>query len=153
VKTFGTLMIAALLMTSCAGMMRAWRDQNCNYDGAYAAGMNEARKRKAMNPSFAEQCDLLSQEDTQRGYREGYTAGAGGPAIIAGPVAQNAAGPGSPGWDCIEAYGKKECGYACIEAYGNLACGKNPGDNCVEAYGKIRCGRNCREEYGKINCD
>ena len=147
-NTKTTLSLCALMIaTGCAGMMQQWRHQTCNYDGAYQHGMNEARQGKRMNAAgLSYSCDQLDSPEVQRGYREGYTAGAGGIAIYTGPSAQVAA----PKKDCIDAYGKQACGYGCVEAYGKLRCAQHPAHRCIEAYGKIKCGLNCREIFGKI---
>lgn len=134
-------------MSACAGMMASWRAANCHYDGAYTAGMNDAREGKPMQPQFASSCEAPKRAEVARGYREGFTAGAGGTVMVAGSTAP------TKQWKCEQAYGKKACGYECIEAYGNIACAQDPNHNCVEAYGKIRCGANCRSEFGKIVCD
>jgi len=54
-----------------------WRRDHCHYDGAYADGMNEARRGKPMSPQqFIGQCPVEIEAEVMDGYREGYTAGA-----------------------------------------------------------------------------
>lgn len=139
----GLLLLVSASMVSCAAMMESWRKTYCNYDGAFKAGMNDARSGKDMNMSFSGPCNPQSRPDVERGYREGYTRG-----VCAG---QGAAG--GPEHRCIEAYGKKACGYHCIQGYGEVRCASQPHHNCVQAYGKLACGQNCRSEHGQIVCD
>ena len=138
----------SLPLMGCAAMRQAHVDRVCNYDGAYAWGMNEARDGTAMNPAFLDTCPPETQAVAKQGYREGYTAGASGTTVV---VAGRQAQPHGP--ECVRAYGKKQCGYHCVEAYGEIACAEDPRHTCVEAYGKVRCGPNCRKGFGDIVCD
>jgi hypothetical protein len=136
--------------------MASWRQAHCNYDGAFKAGMNDARAGNEMRMTFAEPCPAQVRAEAERGYRDGYSRGVGGgPVVVSGQGggAVVAGTTGGPGYRCVEAYGKKACGYHCIEAYGEVRCASQPHHNCVEAYGKIACGQNCREAYGEIVCD
>jgi hypothetical protein len=80
---FLALLSACLLVNSgCAAMMASWREHNCNYDGAYKTGMNAARKGEQMKTNFADPCEASTRAEVERGYREGFTAGAAGAVVI-----------------------------------------------------------------------
>ena len=148
------LVLSVLGDWGCATMMAEWRRDNCNYEGAYRAGMNDARNQAAMDSGFSSACGDMDRDAVNKGYREGYTAGT--PAsqknvtvvvLPGGKIASQAERK------CLSAYGKTECGYHCLESYGNVACAEKPSDNCVKAFGELRCGENCRQEFGSIVCD
>jgi len=152
----GVATLALLLAHGgCAGMMASWRAHNCHYDGAYKAGMNDARSGEQMRMGFSHPCRAEVRAEVERGYREGYTAGVGGGRVVVGVHGPGApvVVEGGPRWHCEDAYGKRECGYRCVQAYGQIACAREPHHNCVQAHGKVACGPNCRSEYGKIVCD
>lgn len=161
------LTLVSLTQAGCAGMMASWRAHNCHYDGAYKAGMNDARNGEEMRMNFSHPCRAETRAEVERGYREGYTAGVGGGQVVVGGGAQGGgvvvsaggvgAGPvaaqGDPAWRCRTAYGQRRCGFGCVKAYGKIACARERHHNCVQAYGNVACGPNCRSEYGKIVCD
>ena len=63
------------LLMNCAGAMSNWRQNYCNYEGAFASGVNDASSGKKMDTiGFGNACNALNSEAVQRGYREGYTA-------------------------------------------------------------------------------
>lgn len=149
---FGAALMVVLV--GCASMIEAQRKQVCNYDGAYKQGMNDARENQPMNTSISSYCDATETEVTERGYREGYTAGVGNrPTQIFVNVSGRKSGSHGPGSSCLERYGKKTCGYGCVDAYGEVRCARISGNACMEAYGAIHCGRNCRMQYGEVTCD
>jgi len=82
-----TIVIVVLgLVVSAAGVAcispEQWRMDHCHYDGAYADGMNEARRGLPMNPQqYVGQCPIEIEAEVMDGYREGYTAG-----VAAGPL-------------------------------------------------------------------
>jgi len=147
------LTAGAMATPSCAGMMQAWRQAHCNYDGAYKLGMNEAREGKEMSSAIAMHCPAEGKAEAQRGYREGYTIGATNDTAASTVAADGPAYLARGRWQCKSAYGQKACGYSCVAAYGTVACASQPQHNCVEAYGQVRCGQNCRADYGQIQCD
>ena len=57
------LAAAAAMSTGCAGMMASWREANCNYDGAFKAGMNDARAGQQMRGGFSQPCDPAVQAE------------------------------------------------------------------------------------------
>ena len=70
-----SVVLSLLLFSGCAGL----KGVECNYDAAYAFGMNQARHGKPMVPSWATSgCPEAVHGDVTLGYREGYTAGVGG---------------------------------------------------------------------------
>jgi hypothetical protein len=144
-KPAAIALLVSLAHLGCAGAMSSWREANCNYDGAYKAGMNAARGGEEMEQNFAGPCEPDTRPDAERGYREGYTEG------VASTAPPQTAGGRK--WRCEEAYGQKECGYECVQAHGEIACAKKPEHNCVEAHGEVRCGLHCRSDFGKIVCD
>lgn len=52
-----------------------YRDNYCNYNGAYVLGVNDGKDRVDMRLHMARSCDLKDRADAERGYREGYAAG------------------------------------------------------------------------------
>lgn len=132
--------------SGCAAMMKAYVAQNCNREGAYAAGMNDAKEKRRMQPDFGSVCDSGVRQTVQVAYREGYTTGGSSGAQVNIAVA-------SAERECVKAYGKEACGYGCVQAYGEVKCGSRPGDACVENYGKIVCGANCVKKFGDVVCD
>lgn len=71
----------AFSASGCAAMMEAWRTEHCNYDGAYADGMNDARGGKPMNVGQYDHC-VDGIADAKTGYREGFTNGTATTAIV-----------------------------------------------------------------------
>jgi|GEM_PF-2411669 len=70
-------LLAITTLAGCAELQRAWQEDHCHYDGAYADGMNDARTGSPMNPaSIADACPPQTRPDVQAGYRDGYTNGA-----------------------------------------------------------------------------
>lgn len=74
---------ASLLLTVLAvivlasGCMATAPPMTCDYDGAYAQGMNEALAHTPMDPARIEAgCPASASGDVLMGYREGYTIGA-----------------------------------------------------------------------------
>lgn len=145
-RHFIPLLLLTLAPLGCAAMKQAWVAQNCNREAAYAAGMNDARGGRQMHQNFASLCDPAVAGTINEGYREGYTATAGGGSV-------NVTVASAPPKQCIRAYGKEVCGWGCVEAYGQVRCADRPQDRCLEAYGKITCGTNCRNNYGQVICD
>ncbi len=148
------VIVIASHVFGCAAFNPSLTGTDCNFDQAYARGMNDgSRGRQMFSEWVGKSCAPETQADVQTGYREGYIAGRDSrPAPVV--VVADRRGPAyvvaQP--ECIEAYGRKACGYDCVEAYGQIMCGQHPGDNCVESYGRIRCGLGCRAEYGTIKC-
>jgi hypothetical protein len=142
------LTLLMLLSTGCAAMKEAWVARNCNHDGAYAAGMNEARAGQRMDPNWGSLCSSENLTALRAAYREGYTSGASG-----APSQVNVTVAAADQRECVQAFGKEACGYGCVKAYGEVKCGARPGDRCVEAYGKIVCGVNCVKKFGDVVCD
>lgn len=136
--------LSLLAAAGCEHMLNAYRNSNCTYDEAFAAGVNAAKNKQDMNPSFAKLCDAALQEGAARGYREGYTTGLSSQPIEIKIGAQR---------ECHSKYGREVCGYSCLESYGTWTCASKPSDNCVESYGTVKCGTNCRVSYGQIKCD
>jgi len=66
-------------------MMQAHLNQVCNYDGAYAEGVNDAKSGEDMNLYTLGKCPADVREEAKRGYREGYTSAiqGGGTTVIA----------------------------------------------------------------------
>lgn len=70
------VLTVALVLSGCAAMMEQWRDQHCNYDGAFADGMNDARAGHAMNiGQYDTSCHAETVAEARTGYREGFTEG------------------------------------------------------------------------------
>ena len=63
------------LLTACGPMLQAWRDSNCNEEGAYNAGFNEGQEGGAMQATwFVQQCGYDREPALARSYRQGYLA-------------------------------------------------------------------------------
>jgi len=61
-----------ILLSSCAAMKRDFQENNCNYEGAYQLGTNDANNAKDMNTRQFSICSPASKKEAQKGYREGY---------------------------------------------------------------------------------
>ena len=70
------LLTLSVLGSSCAAMLQQWQQSNCNYDAAYAAGMNAQKVNAAADPTPYGQCPSDSRPLAMRGYNEGYQASA-----------------------------------------------------------------------------
>jgi hypothetical protein len=51
-----------------------WQVANCNYDAAYAQGMNAQRTGALLDPAPYAQCAGPTRDEALRGYRRGYEA-------------------------------------------------------------------------------
>ncbi len=147
----GFVALMGVANIGCAGPMSEWRTANCNYNGAYQIGVNDARTGRPMdaarlNPS----CEDINAPDVQRGYREGYETGMKVPQVQAGPSSEATVVIPQT---CLESLGKKVCGYNCVKGLTDVQCAIKPEHNCVEAAGQIRCGMNCKADTGQITCD
>ncbi len=68
------LLITLLTLTAgCAAMHEAHVKHNCNYDGAFAMGTNDANEGEPMTPAVFDSCPAESISESKRGYREGYS--------------------------------------------------------------------------------
>jgi hypothetical protein len=74
---FLALILSTFIFTGCESMMQAaredYRQNTCNYDGAYKAGINDAQSAQRMRPDVSQLCDAQDKAAVEKGYREGYT--------------------------------------------------------------------------------
>ncbi|MEI6790376.1 MAG: hypothetical protein WCK42_04260 [Myxococcaceae bacterium] len=69
------ILVLVAMLVNCASFREHIRENYCNYEGAYTAGMNDATSGARMNNGLASLCPEVSKVEVQRGYREGYTNG------------------------------------------------------------------------------
>jgi len=65
----------SLLLLSCAGLMKQWRAENCNYKGAYETGQKEARFGTPQKQNFAGSCPEADRAEADRGHGGGLGLG------------------------------------------------------------------------------
>jgi hypothetical protein len=143
-----SILFFVALSVGCASLIEFRNQHYCNYEGAYAAGTNDANERRPMSGMPSMSCPEASKPDVLRGYREGYTN-----ANRNRPAQLNINIGSSVKRDCHSSFGQEVCGYNCIQSFGKWYCGQQPTDNCVENYSNVRCGRNCHKHFGDIRCD
>jgi hypothetical protein len=71
-KYFYALVVSCFFM-GCASL-KEHQKKTCNYESAYAIGINDAQEGRPMKSNIAEGCDEQDKEAVSRGYREGYTS-------------------------------------------------------------------------------
>ena len=65
--------VILVLLNGCAQMQKDWEDSNCNYDGSFAAGVNDSKNGADMDPArIVSQCPSPTRADVQKGYRAGF---------------------------------------------------------------------------------
>jgi hypothetical protein len=79
-KTITTSLFLLLMFSSgCSSLFEAirkeYRNNYCNYDGAFALGVNDARENRSMRIKVAEDCDEQDKSIVSDGYRNGYKEG------------------------------------------------------------------------------
>ena len=105
-----TFLFVLFILVGCAAMQKDFLDRNCNFEGAYSLGSNDAQKAQPMNANGLAQCPDASKNKALRGYREGYNAFmASRPTQINVNISNGSVSTAK--WECKEAYGRKECGY------------------------------------------
>ena len=152
IVTLGVWLVMGVAGVACISPEQ-WRRDHCHYDGAYADGMNEARRGTAMNPQqYVGQCPVEIEGEVMDGYREGYTAG-----VAAGPLPVSSsrvrAGGAAPhpgpthGDPTIGATGQWPCNSS-IDCKGAGFC-KDRGDGV-----KLCMNKGARDDYytSSINC-
>jgi hypothetical protein len=90
-RSLPSLFLGALFLmvgsSGCAESIAQWRDVHCNYDAAYAAGLNTYQQGQPLDVASYGQCPAADRPTALRGYREGYEAAMNANARRRGPRA------------------------------------------------------------------
>jgi hypothetical protein len=70
-------LVLSLVFPGCAAMEQNFRDNYCNYDGAYKKGYNDSRMGGTMTEGNFQLCYPEQRAESEKGYREGFRAGVG----------------------------------------------------------------------------
>lgn len=72
-KKYTYALLLCFSLVGCVSLKEA-RKKSCNYESAYAIGVNDAQEGRPMKSDISEVCDEPDKEAVSRGYREGYSS-------------------------------------------------------------------------------
>ncbi len=144
----------SVFVSSCASMMKDWQDTNCNYDAAYAAGMQEYQNGAQQKTNQYAACEGPSRNEALKGYREGYAKAMESDGSRSAPVG----GGGNRGGININIGGHQTVGGADPRAARRFFCEVSAFTNHYEAFGPTRlearqaAENQCKTQNNAMHC-